>query len=124
MQAAILYGAAAAIVLWGIGHLVPTRNVVSGFGPISRDNARIITMEWLIEGLTLCFLGCLVALTAALLGPESEATRLVARACALMLSVLAVVSSFTGARTSILPMRLCPYVKAVVALAFLSATVL
>jgi len=81
-------------------------------------------MKWLIEGLTSCFLGCLVALTAALLGPESEATQLAVSACALILFVLAVVSSSTGARTSILPMRLCPYVKAVVALALLSATVL
>jgi hypothetical protein len=124
MQAALLYGGSAAIALWGIGHLIPTRNVVSGFGPISKENARIITMEWLIEGLTLCFLGILVALTAALFGLEVEATHLVARACALMLLVLAVVSSFTGARTSILPMKLCPYVKSAVAVAFLSATIL
>ncbi len=124
MQAAMLYGGSAVIVLWGIGHLVPTREVDSGFGPISQENARIITMEWLIEGLTLCFLGILVALTASLLGPDLRATHLVARACALMLLVLAAVSSFTGARTSILPMKLCPYVKSAVAVVFLSATIL
>lgn len=124
MQAALLYGGSAAIALWGISHLVPTRSVVSGFGPISKENARIIAMEWLAEGLTLTFLGMLVAITAARLGPDAEATHLVARACALMLLVLAAVSALTGARTSVLPMKLCPYVKSAVAVAFLSATIL
>jgi len=124
MQAIMFYGGSAVIVLWGIGHLIPTRSAVSGFGPISVENARIITMEWLIEGITLCFLGILVALMVALIGSAVEATHLVARSCALMLLLLAVVSSFTGARTSILPMKLCPFVKSAVAVTFLSATIL
>lgn len=122
MQEILLYGGSAVIALWGVGHLIPTRGVVSGFGPITEDNARIITMEWLIEGLTLCFLGLLVALTAVWIGVEDEATHLVTRACAVMLLVLAAVSAFTGARTSVLPMKLCPFVKSAVAVAYLVAT--
>lgn len=124
MQAIWLYGGSVVIALWGIGHLAPTRNVVADFGTISKDNARIITMEWVIEGLTLCFLGVLVALATPSFGPGADSTHLVARAYAVMLLVLAAVSAFTGARTSILPMRLCPYVKSTVAVAYLSATVL
>jgi hypothetical protein len=47
---------------WGVAHLFPTQNVVSGFGDISADNRRIITMEWIIEGISLIFIGVLVAL--------------------------------------------------------------
>jgi len=35
---------------WGVAHLVPTRKVAAGFGPISEDNRHIITMEWIAEG--------------------------------------------------------------------------
>jgi hypothetical protein len=121
-QAAVLYIGSAAIFLWGIGHLIPTRNVVEGFGALSSNNKKIITMEWLIEGLTLCFLGVLVALTAMTLGPEAVGTHLVARVAGAMLFVLAGVSAFTGARTAVLPMKLCPIIKTVVGLAFVGFT--
>ena len=124
IQAVLLYVGSAVIFLWGVGHLAPTRNVVADFGDISADNTKIITMEWIIEGLTLCFLGVLVAISASVLGPVGPATRLVARAAAVMLLLLATVSAFTGARTAVLPMKLCPVVKTSVALAFLVATFL
>ncbi|GAG39002.1 unnamed protein product, partial [marine sediment metagenome] len=47
---------------------------------LSSDNKKILTMEWMAEGLTLCFLGVLVALATAMLGPGVAGTRLVARA--------------------------------------------
>ena len=53
----LLYTGAIIIFLWGVAHIVPTKSVVSGFGTISEDNKRIITMEWIAEGLTLCFIG-------------------------------------------------------------------
>jgi hypothetical protein len=120
----LLYSGSVVIFLWGVGHLVPTRNVVADFGEISLDNTRIITMEWLIEGLTLCFIGVLVVLFTSVLGPSDSATNLVARAAGAMLLVLAGVSALTGARTAVLPMKLCPYVKSAVALVFFVATFL
>ncbi len=123
IQAALLFIGSAVIFLWGIGHLFPTRNVVAGFGELSSDNTKIITMEWLMEGITLCFLGVLVALVASILGPLDAATHLIARAIAAMLLIMATISAFTGARTAILPMKLCPYIKSAVAVAFLIATI-
>jgi len=122
-QAALLFTGSTVIFLWGVGHILPTRGVVAGFGELSSDNTKIITMEWLIEGFTLCFIGVLVALVAAILGPLDAATHLVARAAAVMLVILATISAFTGARTAVLPMKLCPYVKTAVAAAFFIATV-
>ncbi|MFB0515085.1 MAG: hypothetical protein ACETWG_00590 [Candidatus Neomarinimicrobiota bacterium] len=48
----LLHIGSAIIIVWGIAHLVPTRNIVAGFGDLSPDNTRIITMEWIAEGLT------------------------------------------------------------------------
>lgn len=122
LQAALVYVGSAVIFLWGVGHLMPTRGIVEGFGDVGHDNRMIIAMEWIIEGVTLCFLGVLVAVTASILGPGNAATFLVTRLAASMLLVLAAISAFTGARTSVLPMKLCPIVKSVVALVFLLST--
>ena len=48
-----LYIGAGLTLVWGIAHLFPTKSVVQGFGEISADNRRIITMEWVLEGITL-----------------------------------------------------------------------
>jgi len=124
MQELLLYIGSGIIFLWGIGHLLPTRDIVSGFGDLTPDNRRVLTMEWVAEGLTLCFIGVLVAITTLLAGPELIATRLVIRASATMLLVLAALSAFTGARTAVLPMKLCPWIKSAVALMYLAATLI
>jgi len=40
----LLYVAAALTAVWGVAHLFATRGVVAGFGQLSADNRRIITM--------------------------------------------------------------------------------
>jgi hypothetical protein len=122
MQILLFCIAEGIIILWGVGHLIPTRNVVSGFGDLSLDNKRIITMEWMAEGLTLCFLGVIVLTLVFAIGPDHAATLLVARICAIMLFVLAGVSAFSGARTTVLPMKLCPLVKSAVGIMYIMAS--
>jgi len=101
------YLGAATVLLWGAAHLVPTRGVVRGFGEISVDNRRIITMEWVTEGVALLFIGTLVA--AVTWVDEASLVSLTVyglTACALF--ALAIVSLLTGFRVSFLPYRLCP----------------
>ena len=45
MNVILLHVGAGVTAFWGIAHLVPTRSVVRGFGEITLDNRRIITME-------------------------------------------------------------------------------
>jgi len=106
------------IFLWGIGHLIPTKSVVAGFGALSLDNKRIITMEWIAEGLTLCFLGLLVLLVTLYAGPRNLVSVIVYRATACMLVVMAGLTFMTGAKTSITPIKICPLVKSIVAILF------
>jgi hypothetical protein len=124
MSEVLLYASSTIIFLWGVGHLVPTKSIVAGFGAISADNKRIITMEWIAEGLTLSFIGILVFVVTLVGGPDNHVAKFVNWMSAAMLVVLAIVSSSTGARTSILPMKLCPFVKTAVAIAFVLASIL
>lgn len=103
------------IALWGVAHLIPTRAIVNGFGGISIENKLIITMDWIAEGLTLIFIGLLIFSVTLMAGSMDAGARIVYRLCFGMLVVLAVLSFFTGARTSIVPMKICPFVKLLVA---------
>jgi len=93
--------------LWGAAHLLPTKAVVAGFGAISADNRRIITMEWIVEGVTLIFLGVLVG-AVTLIDSQAPVSDLVYVISAGALVVLALVSLFTGFKVSLLPFKLCP----------------
>jgi hypothetical protein len=106
------------ITLWGIAHLFPTKSIANGFGPISLDNKRIITMEWIAEGLTLCFIGLLVLLVTSFAGPQNLVSVLVYQAAAWMLVVMAGLTFMTGAKTSITRIKVCPLVKSIVAVLF------
>jgi hypothetical protein len=93
---------------WGVAQLFPTGSVVRGFGEISPDNRRIITMEWIIEGVALVFLGVLVAFVTYL-----DSGSLVTHAVYWMsfgaLNILSLVSLFTGFRNSFIAFKLCPF---------------
>jgi hypothetical protein len=120
----LLYVGAGVITLWGIAHIAPTKAVVNGFGQISQDNKRIITMEWIAEGLTLCFIGLLVLLVTVFAGPQNQVSNIVYWSSAAMLVVMAILTASTGTRTSILPIKICPAVKIAVAILFFLGTVL
>jgi hypothetical protein len=105
----LLYLAAFLTAAWGVAHLFPTKNVVKGFGDISLDNQRILTMEWINEGATLIFIGVLTA-AVTLVDPISLVARTVYWLAIIMLNVLSIISLFTGFRVNFLPYRLCPII--------------
>ena len=103
----LLYSGASITLLWGIAHLFPTTSVVKGFGEITADNKNIITMEWIIEGVTLIFIGIIVA-GATFIGADNSVSVFIFLASSSVLIVLAVVSLFTGFKVNFLPFKLCP----------------
>ena len=123
-NAILLYVGSAIITIWGIAHIAPIKSVVGGFGQISRDNKRIITMEWIAEGLTLIFIGLLVLFVTIFAGPQNQVSKIVYWASSAMLLVMAILTASTGARTSIIPIKICPAVKIAVAILFILGTVL
>ena len=109
MNVVVLYAAAALTGLWGAAHLFATRGVVADFGGLTADNRRIITMEWIVEGVALISLGTLVAVVTAT-GPDTAVSSAVFAVAIGTLIALALVSLFTGFKVEFLPFRLCPLI--------------
>lgn len=105
----LFYIASAFLFFWGIAHLIPTKSVVGSFGDISKDNRLIITMEWIIEGITLIFTGVLICVIT-LLNSYYEIARFILSLIAAFLVLMALISFFTGFRVKFLPFRLCPFI--------------
>ena len=105
----LAYIGAGFVAFWGIAHLFPTKNVVADFGDISEDNRNIITMEWIVEGVALIFIGALVA-TVTVVDATSPVTRAVYWLAVVGLNALSVVSLFTGFKVDFIPFKLCPVI--------------
>ncbi len=104
-----IYAASILLFIWGISHLIPTQSIVKSFGDIATDNKRKITMEWIIEGLTLIFLGILIALVT-YMDHASPISKIVYRSAFIMLNVLSIVSLVTGFRNTFIAFKLCPFI--------------
>ena len=122
------WGLLVLVALPVIALLVLVAMLWMGSGPPSDDGVvrlyparRIITMEWVGEGLTLCFIGALGALIVLADGLSVSVGRLVLRGAAAMLFVMAGLTAATGARTPIGPIKACPIVKSVVAAMYVAA---
>ena len=109
MQYVLLYFASIVTALWGIAHLFATGGVVAGFGDLTADNRRIITMEWIVEGVALISTAAFVAVATAI-EPASAVSAGVYGVAIGTLIALAIVSLFTGFRIAFLPFRLCPFI--------------
>ena len=113
MPGALAYVAAGIVFLWGVSHIIPTRQVVAGFGDIGRDNRFIITMEWVAEGLSFIFVAALiVAVTWSGKTPKA-AEDLVYWVTVGFLMTIGAWTAMTGARTKVIWFKMCPVVMTV-----------
>jgi hypothetical protein len=118
----LAYIAAALIAAWGVAHAVPTKRVVAGFAPITADNRRILTQEWLAESLTMWGMAALVVAVTAI-AADIQVTAIVYRVVAGLLVALAVLTALTGARTPIVWFKVCPAMLATSATLLLVASI-
>ena len=118
MSLVLILSGSTLTLLWGIAHIFPTGSVIRGFGDISRDNQRIVRMEWLNESLTLFFIAILNVITA-LVNTNMYLQNSIHLLSAVMLFAMAILSLFTGARINFLPFRLCPVIFSVSAALFI-----
>jgi hypothetical protein len=109
MKKALFYIAGIMTLVWGITHLFPTSGVVKDFGDISYDNKLIITMEWIVEGLTLIFLGVLTIIVTST-DISGRLSKNIFISISVMLISMAVLSLFTGFGVNFLPFKLCPVI--------------
>ncbi|MFX1597400.1 MAG: hypothetical protein ACFFBK_15190 [Promethearchaeota archaeon] len=98
------------LIFWGFAHLIPTKSVVKDFGEITQDNKYIITMEWMIEGLSLIFIGVLVLFVTFFGDPAESASKLVYWLSTVMLFSFAFLSLMTCFKVNFIPFKLCPFI--------------
>ena len=120
----LVYSGSIIILIWGATHLFPTRVIVNGFGSISEDNRKIITMEWLAEGVAMIYMGILNILITVVVGRAVVGSTLVYLSTAITLIVMAILGWLTYARTPIIPMKLCPWIQSLSALLLLAGACL
>jgi len=101
--------------------VVPTRQVVAGFGPIGADNRLVIMQEWLAEALTMWGIAAVVIAATAAGGAATDVRDWVYRVAAALLAALGVLTAVTGARTSVVWFKVCPVVMAVAVVLLLVA---
>ena len=109
MNPPLLYFGSLLIAVWGIAHLFATQGVVDGFGDLSEDNRRIITMEWLVEGVALISTAIFVV-TVTMIDPLAPVSSAVYGVAIATLVVLTFISFFTGFKINFLPFKLCPVI--------------
>jgi len=119
----LAYIAAALIALWGIAHAVPIKRVVASFAPITADNRRVLTQEWLAESLTMWGMATLVV-AVTVTAADIQVTAIVYRVVAGLLVALAVLTVLTGARTPIVWFKVCPALLATSAALLLVASIM
>ena len=104
----LFYVGGAVTLIWGTAHLFPTKSIVKGFGEISADNKNIITMEWIIEGVSLIFIGAIVV-GVTIVDSMNNVSVFIYLSSAVMLIILSIISVFTGYKVNFLPFKLCPF---------------
>jgi len=109
MATVLAYAAAALVGLWGVAHVIPTRQVLASFEPVTADNRRVFLQEWLAEAFTMWGLAAVVVVATSV-DAGSEATVWVYRVAAGLLVALAVLTGLTGARTRVIWFKICPAV--------------
>ena len=122
MSETLAYVAAVIVALWGVAHVLPTARVVHGYDDTSHDNRLVITQEWIAEAMTMWFIAALVVLATALGGASSALTEWVYRASAIMLFALGALTAVTGARTSVIFFKICPFLLGGTAVLLLAAS--
>ena len=84
-------------------------HVVKEFGDISIDNQRIITMEWIIEGVSLIFIGVIVS-AVTYIDHTHVISKTIYWISFIMLNTLSIISLMTGFKVNFLPYKLCPVI--------------
>ena len=118
----LAYVAAALVGVWGIAHAVPTKRVVAGFAPITTDNRRVLTQEWLAESFTMWAMAALVVAVTITAG-DTRVTAIVYLVVARLLLALAALTALTGARTPVVWFKVCPVLLAASAALLLVASI-
>lgn len=120
-ETVILIGSLFAI-FWGFVHMIILRDILAGFGELSKENRLLLVYSWITEGITLLILGAIPLLVLWLGEWGAVNSLLIVRVVAGSLVISAVWTIFTGYKSSQVPMKFNPFIKLNAALLLTAAT--
>jgi len=86
-----------AILLLSCGsiHIFLTKSIISGFNNMSEENKKVTFMEWIVEGLTLYFIGILVSIITLSGLSEELVSKILLGASFILLLIMTIISLIT-----------------------------
>lgn len=88
-------------------------------GEIAGDNNKIVTMEWIVEGVSIILIGFLVITVTYIAGAEKVGSRIVFLSSGVMLLILTLWSLSKISMKSTKSMKACLVIKSIVALVYI-----
>jgi len=102
------------IITCGSIHILLTKSVINGFTNMSEGNKKVTSMEWIIEGLFLYFIGTLVLIITFSRLAEEFVSKIVLGASFVLLMIMAILSLITVLNLRIDDMTLQPKKKKII----------
>lgn len=119
----LVYTASAVIILWGLFQAYPTKSRSKVIGELSGDNNKIVSMEWIAEGVTFILIGILVITVTYIAGTEKVGSRIVYLSSSVMLLILTLWSLSKISAKWTKTMKACLVIKSTVGLIYFVSVV-
>lgn len=102
------------IISCGSIHILLTKSVINGFTNMSEGNKKVTSMEWIVEGLTLYFIGILVLIITYSGLTEEFVSKVVLGASFVLLLIMVILSLMTVLNLRIDDLTLKPNMKKII----------
>lgn len=112
------------LLIWGIAHIIPTKMVADGFGDVGKDNRITVIMTWASEGFTMIFIAAVISMIVIFDEKGSTAGRITVWTSTGFLAFLAFWHAIMGARTKVIPMKMCPFIIGTAAVLMLVGSII
>jgi hypothetical protein len=119
----LVYAASIIIIIWGLVQLYPTKSRSKVIGELSGDNNKIVSMEWIAEGITFILIGILVITVTYIAGAEKVGSRIVYLSSSVMLLILTLWSLSKMSSKWTKTMKACLVIKSTVGLIYFLSVV-
>jgi hypothetical protein len=120
----LVYAGSILLIIWGIIQAYPAKSRSKVIGELTGDNNKIVSMEWIAEGVTFILIGILVITVTYIAGAEKVGSKSVYRSSSVMLLILTLWSLSKISSKWTKSMKACLIIKSTVALIYFVGVVI
>jgi hypothetical protein len=120
----LVYAGSILLIIWGIIQAYPAKSRSKVIGELTGDNNKIVSMEWIAEGVTFILIGILVITVTYIAGAEKVGSKIVYLSSSVMLLILTLWSLSKISSKWTKSMKACLIIKSTVALIYFVGVVI